>query len=79
MKFLKKFLAFMQWFAVEFLLRKIIIPIVLVSVYFFGVGPTSLFAKIFARKQLVKNRDKNSNWTAAEGFEVTDQNKTWQS
>ena len=39
-------------FAVNILLRKVIIPTMLTFTYFVFIGPFSIFAKIFSRKML---------------------------
>lgn len=50
MNFLKKILAIMK--KVGFFVSKVVNTILLVVVYFIGVGPTSLIARIFKKKFL---------------------------
>lgn len=42
-------------FAVNILLRKVIIPMMLTFTYFAVIGPFSILAKIFSRKMLNQN------------------------
>ena len=76
---IKNVFKFIQAFMVGVVLQRVIIPVVLVMLYIFGVGLTSLFARIFSRRQLAPVRPANSNWVLATGFEVTEENKTQQS
>lgn len=57
-------------FMVEVVLRRILIPGMLTLAYVFGVGPSSLFARLFLRRRLVTSRiDDESFWKSASGNE----------
>lgn len=53
------------------LMKRILIPGVLLLIYFTAVAATSLVARIFFRKYLTHRSSKpDSNWRDAEGFEI---------
>lgn len=77
MKLLKNLNIKLKNWVVTVLLRNIIIPFVLMLIYFLILGPTSLFAKIFYRHQLHRRSNTpDSNWGRVDyGFENIDELK----
>ncbi len=66
---IKKFHGHVKNFVVNVLFQKFLVPAALIFIYFFVVGPTSIFARLFFRKALnhsVKTLD--SSWGQAEGY-----------
>ena len=58
-----------EWIT-QVLFKKFLTPIVLVFVYIFVLGPTSVFARIFFRKTLNKSPENpNSNWIDTVNYE----------
>jgi hypothetical protein len=66
-------------FAVDILLKKIIVPIVLFLAYFFGVGLTAIFSKIFRARMYSKPMQAGSYWIKAEGYDPNEVNAREQS
>ena len=68
-KFLKFHRAVKEWIT-QVLFRKFLTPFILVVVYFFVLGPTSVFARIFLRSALNKSpKSPDSNWIETDNFE----------
>lgn len=61
-------------------MRRVLVPGVLLLVYFTAVAVTSLVARIFFRKHLNRrNLSADTNWREAEGFEIDFTNGKMQS
>lgn len=59
-----------EWFLITIVLQKILGTLALFLIYFFVLGPTSLFAKLFFASALQsKTISKASNWVRAEGYD----------
>ncbi len=68
-----------EW-VTQVLFRKILTPFVLVLIYFFVLGPTSIVSKIFFRKKLTKSiTNKDTNWNETVDYEGNLQESTYQS
>lgn len=77
---LRRLLNAVRTFAVEIVLRRILIPVVLFLSYFVGVGTTALVARLFFRSKLGRNsRGAGSNWIKAEGYEPVESSALEQS
>ena len=69
--FIKKIQNIIKTWIALFLIKKILVPISLVIIYFFILGPTSIVVRIFFRKYIVKSNLSDSMWTEAENFKET--------
>lgn len=59
---MKKIFASFRAFAVEIVLRKALIPVVLTLTYIFAIGPSSVFARIFVRNRLYGVKKNDLTW-----------------
>lgn len=69
---LKKIHTAIKTWVTQVLLKKILTPIILIIVYYFILGPTSLVAKIFFRSSLSKSvKSQKTNWLNTSDFKTT--------
>lgn len=69
---LKKIHEAVKTWVTQVFLKKFLTPVVLVLVYYFILGPTSIVARIFFRSALSKSpKTTDSNWLMNNSFETT--------
>lgn len=66
---IKRFHQKLKVFIVDVLFKKYLVPMALISTYFFVLGPTSIFARIFFRRSLTQDEgNAESSWQTARDY-----------
>ncbi len=73
-------LKWFERFMIEVVLQKILGGLALFILYFFVLGPTSIWTRLFARQALRHSTiSPDSNWVAAKGYETSIEQSKFQS
>ena len=69
--FFRRIHGWLWYFGVELLLKRVLVPAMVVTVYLLPLGLTSIIVRVF-RPSLLRNPDPlpNSFWRAAKGYEA---------
>lgn len=69
--FFRRLHGWLWYFGVELLLKRVLVPIMVVTVYLLPLGLTSIIVKVF-RPSVLRNPEPlpNSFWRSAKGYEA---------